>query len=91
MLGEDQYPTGIIWLDGRAKNNPYLLQEPSEPPPKATKTPEPARAEAKTIPALKTSDTPTVKSIPAKIQEPMYTKAATPKVNKVRSKKKSTY
>lgn len=47
-----------------------------------TKTPEPAKAEVKIIPALKT-DTPTVKSVPAKVQEPMYTKAATPKINKV--------
>ncbi|XP_022836393.1 gamma-aminobutyric acid type B receptor subunit 2-like isoform X2 [Spodoptera litura] len=59
----------------------WSAEEPSEPP-KSMKAPEPARAEAKTIPALKTSDTPTVKSIPAKVQEPMYTKAATPKVNK---------
>ncbi|CAH2098992.1 unnamed protein product [Euphydryas editha] len=43
------------------------------------KTSEPVKAEAKTIPALKTSDTPTAKSVPAKVQEPMYTKAATPK------------
>lgn len=41
---------------------------------------EPVKAEAKTIPALKTSDTPTAKSVPAKVQEPMYTKAATPKM-----------
>ncbi|CAK1546598.1 unnamed protein product [Leptosia nina] len=46
------------------------------------KTSEPAKAEAKTIPALKPSDTPTAKSVPAKVQEPMYTKAAPPKVNK---------
>ncbi|KAH9637810.1 hypothetical protein HF086_017588 [Spodoptera exigua] len=58
----------------------WSAEEPSEPP-KSMKVPEPARAEAKTIPALKTSDTPTVKSMPAKVQEPMYTKAAT-KVNK---------
>ncbi|XP_075987240.1 gamma-aminobutyric acid type B receptor subunit 2 isoform X2 [Anticarsia gemmatalis] len=59
----------------------WTAEEPSEPP-KVTKVPEPAKAEAKTIPALKTSDTPTVKSVPAKVQEPMYTKAATPKIIK---------
>ncbi|XP_052745286.1 gamma-aminobutyric acid type B receptor subunit 2 isoform X2 [Bicyclus anynana] len=57
----------------------WSSEEPPEPP--KTKI-EPAKAEAKTIPALKTSDTPTAKSVPAKVQEPMYTKAATPKVNK---------
>lgn len=51
-----------------------------------TKVPEPAKAEAKTIPTLKTSDTSTAKSIPAKVQEPMYTKAATPKIIKVFNK-----
>ncbi|XP_063834866.1 gamma-aminobutyric acid type B receptor subunit 2 [Ostrinia nubilalis] len=48
----------------------------------STKMSEPIKAETKTISALKPSDTPTAKSMPAKIQEPMYTKAATPKVNK---------
>ncbi|XP_053619269.1 gamma-aminobutyric acid type B receptor subunit 2 isoform X2 [Plodia interpunctella] len=61
----------------------WTAEEPSEPTIKqTTKIPEPAKAEAKTIPALKPSDTQTVKSTPAKIQEPMYTKAATPKINK---------
>lgn len=58
------------------------LQEPETPKPVA-KAPEPAKAEAKTIPALKPIDTPTAKSMPAKVQEPMYTKAATPKIVKV--------
>ncbi|XP_045456521.1 gamma-aminobutyric acid type B receptor subunit 2 [Melitaea cinxia] len=53
-----------------------------EPEQTKAKTSEPIKAEAKTIPALKPSDTPTAKSVPAKVQEPMYTKAATPKVNK---------
>nr|XP_026493604.1 gamma-aminobutyric acid type B receptor subunit 2 isoform X1 [Vanessa tameamea] len=53
-----------------------------EPEPTKPKISEPAKAEAKTITALKPSDTPTVKSVPAKVQEPMYTKAAPPKVNK---------
>lgn len=56
-----------------------------EPEPTKAKTSEPLKAEAKTIPALKPSDTPTAKSVPAKVQEPMYTKAATPKINKVRT------
>ncbi|XP_038219315.1 gamma-aminobutyric acid type B receptor subunit 2 isoform X1 [Zerene cesonia] len=43
--------------------------------------PEPAKAEPKTIPALKATTADTAKSMPAKLQEPMYTKAA-PKVNK---------
>ncbi|KAM3956902.1 gamma-aminobutyric acid type B receptor subunit 2 [Aphomia sociella] len=61
----------------------WTAEEPSEPVTKsATKTTEPTKAETKTITALKLSDTPTVKSVPAKIQEPMYTKAATPKINK---------
>ncbi|XP_052753586.1 LOW QUALITY PROTEIN: gamma-aminobutyric acid type B receptor subunit 2 [Galleria mellonella] len=62
----------------------WTAEEPSEPTPKAVAKvqPEPAKAEAKTITALKLSDTPTAKSVPAKIQEPMYTKAATPKINK---------
>lgn len=59
-----------------------ILKEPSEPPKSMPKI-EPAKAEAKTIPALKTSETVTAKSMPAKVQEPMYTKAA-PKVIKVR-------
>ncbi|XP_045779674.1 gamma-aminobutyric acid type B receptor subunit 2 isoform X2 [Maniola jurtina] len=58
----------------------WSSEEPSEPP--KTKITEPAKAEAKTIPALKTIDTPTVKSVPTKVQEPMYTKAAPPKVIK---------
>ncbi|CAG9796235.1 unnamed protein product [Diatraea saccharalis] len=61
----------------------WTAEEPSEPTPKVVKIPEPVKSETKTISALKSSDTPTVKSIPAKIQEPMYTKAATPKVNKM--------
>lgn len=60
-----------------------LFQEAPDPPKPITKIPEPPKAETKTIPALKIMDTPAVKSVPAKIQEPMYTKAATPKVNKV--------
>lgn len=59
----------------------WTAEEPSEPP-KAIKVPEPAKAEAKTIPALKTSDSSTAKSVPAKVQEPMYTKAAAPKIIK---------
>ncbi|XP_034836695.1 gamma-aminobutyric acid type B receptor subunit 2 isoform X2 [Maniola hyperantus] len=58
----------------------WSSEEPSEPP--KTKVAEPAKAEAKTIPALKTIDTPTAKSVPAKVQEPMYTKAAPTKVTK---------
>ncbi|KAL0859671.1 hypothetical protein ABMA27_010790 [Loxostege sticticalis] len=58
-------------------------EDNAEPPSKiSTKLSEPVKAETKTISALKPSDTPTAKSVPAKIQEPMYTKAATPKVNK---------
>ncbi|XP_026318221.1 gamma-aminobutyric acid type B receptor subunit 2 isoform X3 [Hyposmocoma kahamanoa] len=68
----------------------WTAEEPSEPPKPATKTPEPAKAEAKTIPALKQSVTPTAKSEPAKVQEPMYTKAATPKVNKTPELQKKT-
>ncbi|XP_045526687.1 gamma-aminobutyric acid type B receptor subunit 2 isoform X1 [Pieris brassicae] len=59
----------------------WSTSEDQEVPKPITKS-EPAKAEAKTVPALKLSDTPTVKSVPAKVQEPMYTKAATPKVNK---------
>ncbi|XP_063370151.1 gamma-aminobutyric acid type B receptor subunit 2 [Cydia amplana] len=59
-----------------------VRMEPSEPAPKSSLKQEPVRAEAKTVPALKPSDTPTAKSVPAKVQEPMYTKAATPKINK---------
>ncbi|XP_039761264.1 gamma-aminobutyric acid type B receptor subunit 2 [Pararge aegeria] len=54
----------------------WSSEEPSEPP----KPVELAKAEAKTIPAIKTTEIP--KSMPAKVQEPMYSKAATPKVNK---------
>ncbi|RVE40092.1 hypothetical protein evm_015258, partial [Chilo suppressalis] len=61
----------------------WTAEEPSEPAAtKLNKTPEPAKAEAKTISALKSSDAPTVKSVPAKVQEPMYTKAAAPKIVK---------
>ncbi|RVE54939.1 hypothetical protein evm_000306 [Chilo suppressalis] len=61
----------------------WTAEEPSEPAAtKPNKTPEPAKAEAKTISALKSSDAPTVKSVPAKVQEPMYTKAAAPKIVK---------
>lgn len=68
----------------KANNKNLDLQDNAEPPSKtSTKMSEPVKAETKTISALKPSDTPTVKSIPAKIQEPMYTKAAMPKVNKV--------
>ncbi|XP_021203983.1 gamma-aminobutyric acid type B receptor subunit 2 isoform X1 [Bombyx mori] len=58
------------------------VREPLGPALKTSKTPEPAKAEAKTVPALKSNDTPPAMSVPAKIQEPMYTKAATPKINK---------
>ncbi|XP_049881941.1 gamma-aminobutyric acid type B receptor subunit 2 [Pectinophora gossypiella] len=68
----------------------WTAEESTEPPKPATKASEPARAEAKTIPALKPSDTPTAKSVPAKIQEPMYTKAAPPKVNKTPELPKKT-
>ncbi|CAH0731454.1 unnamed protein product, partial [Brenthis ino] len=57
----------------------WSAEEPSEPPKLKS---EAAKAEAKTIPVLKSSDTATAKSVPARVQEPMYTKAATPKVNK---------
>ncbi|XP_072946009.1 uncharacterized protein GABA-B-R2 [Epargyreus clarus] len=66
-----------------------IFQEPPDPPKPATKPSEPAKAEAKTIPALKATDTPTVKSVPAKVQEPMYTKAATPKTPELQKKVKT--
>ncbi|CAH2060405.1 unnamed protein product, partial [Iphiclides podalirius] len=60
----------------------WSTEEPPDPPKPITKPTEPVKAETKTVPALKPSDTPTVKSMPAKVQEPLYTKAATPKVLK---------
>ncbi|CAG5023102.1 unnamed protein product [Parnassius apollo] len=60
----------------------WSTEESPEPPKPITKPTEAVKAEAKTVPALKSSDMPTVKSVPAKIQEPLYTKAATPKVVK---------
>ncbi|XP_068624741.1 gamma-aminobutyric acid type B receptor subunit 2 [Battus philenor] len=59
----------------------WSTEEP-EPPKPIAKPVEPVKAETKTVPALKPSDTPTAKSVPAKIQEPLYTKAATPKILK---------
>ncbi|XP_041983623.1 gamma-aminobutyric acid type B receptor subunit 2 isoform X2 [Aricia agestis] len=56
----------------------WSTEEPNPPKIKS----EPVKAEPKTISALKSSDTPATKSVPAKIQEPMYTKPATPKVEK---------
>ncbi|CAB3232884.1 unnamed protein product [Arctia plantaginis] len=67
----------------------WSTEEPPEPP-IVMKISEPAKAEAKTIPALKTSDTSTAKSVPAKVQEPMYTKAATPKIIKTPELQKKT-
>lgn len=55
-------------------------------PKPVTKTIESTKAEMKTIPTLKTTETSAPKSVPAKQHEPMYTKAAAPKVNKVRVK-----
>nr|XP_032524800.1 gamma-aminobutyric acid type B receptor subunit 2 isoform X3 [Danaus plexippus plexippus] len=54
---------------------PYGWSSEEQDAPKA-RVSEPVKAEAKTIPALKASDTPVAKSMPAKVQEPMYTKAA---------------
>ncbi|XP_013148746.1 PREDICTED: gamma-aminobutyric acid type B receptor subunit 2 [Papilio polytes] len=61
----------------------WSTEEPPEPPKPITKSSEPVKAETKTVPALKTSDTSTAKSVPAKVQEPLYTKAAAPKVLKL--------
>ncbi|XP_048486875.1 gamma-aminobutyric acid type B receptor subunit 2 isoform X1 [Plutella xylostella] len=56
-------------------------EEPAEVPPKSSIkiSSEPVKAETKTISALKTSDAAPAKSVPAKVQEPMYTKAAPPR------------
>ncbi|XP_050671814.1 gamma-aminobutyric acid type B receptor subunit 2 [Leptidea sinapis] len=71
---------------------PYGWKAPEElsEPVKPVKIQEAAKAEAKTISVLKSSDTLTAKSMPAKIQEPMYTKAAPPKVNKTPELQKKT-
>lgn len=66
-----------------SRNITNLLSSKEQDAPKA-RVSEPVKAEAKTIPALKASDTPVAKSMPAKVQEPMYTKAAS-KILKVLS------
>ncbi|KPI95245.1 Gamma-aminobutyric acid type B receptor subunit 2 [Papilio xuthus] len=60
----------------------WSTEEPPEPPKPITKPSEPVKAETKTVSALKTSDSSTAKSVPAKVQEPLYSKAAAPKVLK---------
>ncbi|XP_026733435.1 gamma-aminobutyric acid type B receptor subunit 2 [Trichoplusia ni] len=79
-----------------AKSMPAKVQEPmytkaatpkvvkSKDPPephKCVKAPEPTRVEVKAYSGLKNGDAPSARHVPAKIQEPLYAKAA-PKVNK---------
>ncbi|XP_060807442.1 gamma-aminobutyric acid type B receptor subunit 2 [Amyelois transitella] len=68
----------------------WSAEEPSEPTMKpSAKISESAKADAKTTPALKQSDM-TIKPIPSKVQESMYTKATPPKVNKTPEFQKKT-
>ncbi|KAL4706640.1 hypothetical protein ACJJTC_005025 [Scirpophaga incertulas] len=66
----------------------WSAEEPSEPVYKPSKTVEPAKAEVKSVPPLRAGDAPPVSSAPTKVQEPMYTKAATPKAKTPEAQKK---
>lgn len=62
----------------------FLYRQSKDPPEphKCVKAPEPTRVEVKAYSGLKNGDSPSARHVPAKIQEPLYAKAA-PKVNKV--------